>query len=59
MKPSTLNADRIESNWLPSQKGVPGVTIRLYGPKNQIPDGRWNPPEIWRTEEQSKELNTL
>jgi len=27
MKPSTLNADRIESNRLPAKKDLPGVTI--------------------------------
>ena len=36
-----------ESNWLPSPaKGKLGVTMRLYAPKAQILDGRWNPPAI-------------
>jgi hypothetical protein len=38
-----------ESNWLPSPvKGVLGVTMRLYAPKAQALDGRWNPPAIKR-----------
>jgi hypothetical protein len=38
-----------ESNWLPSPaKGKLGVTMRLYAPKAQILDGRWNPPAIKR-----------
>jgi hypothetical protein len=36
-----------ESNWLPSPAtGTLGVTMRLYAPKAQILDGRWNPPAI-------------
>ncbi len=36
-----------ESNWLPAPAtGVLGVTMRLYAPKAQILDGRWNPPAI-------------
>jgi hypothetical protein len=38
-----------ESNWLPSPAtGTLGVTMRLYAPKPQIADGRWNPPAIKR-----------
>jgi hypothetical protein len=38
-----------ESNWLPSPAaGTLGVTMRLYAPKQQILDGRWNPPAIKR-----------
>jgi hypothetical protein len=37
------------SNWLPSPaKGKLGVTMRLYAPKPQALDGRWNPPAIKR-----------
>jgi len=36
-----------ESNWLPSPAtGTLGVTMRLYAPKPQALDGRWNPPAI-------------
>ena len=38
-----------ESNWLPApQHGVLGLTLRLYAPKPQVADGRWNPPPIRR-----------
>jgi hypothetical protein len=36
-----------ESNWLPSPaQGVLSVTMRLYAPKAQAIDGRWNPPAV-------------
>ena len=42
----TPGADR-EANWLPAPKsGKLGLTLRLYGPKPQAIDGRWNPPAI-------------
>jgi hypothetical protein len=38
-----------ESNWLPAPKiGPLGLTMRLYAPKPQALDGRWNPPPIRR-----------
>jgi hypothetical protein len=38
-----------ESNWLPAPKsGVLGLTLRLYAPKPEVADGRWNPAPIKR-----------
>ena len=38
-----------ESNWLPAPKsGNFGLTLRLYAPKPQVAEGRWNPPPIKR-----------
>ena len=38
-----------ESNWLPApHSGLLGLTMRLYAPKPQVADGRWNPPAIRR-----------
>ncbi len=36
-----------ESNWLPAPKsGAMSLTMRLYAPKAEALDGRWNPPPI-------------
>jgi len=36
-----------ESNWLPSPaKGKLGITMRLYAPRAEVLDGRWNPVAI-------------
>lgn len=40
-----------ESNWLPAPRtGSLGVTMRLYGPRPEVLDGRWNPPAIRRVQ---------
>lgn len=40
-----------ESNWLPAPAGgALGVTMRLYAPKPQALDGRWNPPALRRVD---------
>jgi hypothetical protein len=35
-----------ESNWLPAPKGPFTVMLRVYWPKQEVVDGRWNPPGI-------------
>lgn len=39
------------SNWLPSpDKGVLGLTMRLYGPKQIVVNGMWAPPALVRVQ---------
>jgi len=37
-----------EPNWLPAPPGPLGVTMRLYAPRPEILDGRWDPPPLKR-----------
>jgi len=38
----------LEANWLPAPKGAFNLTMRLYGPKPEALNGKWNPPAIKR-----------
>jgi hypothetical protein len=37
-----------EANWLPAPAGPLGITMRLYAPRPEALDGRWNPPPVRR-----------
>ena len=37
-----------EANWLPAPAGPLGITMRLYAPRPEALDGRWNPPLVRR-----------
>ena len=44
---SARGSERQSGNFaIEPAKGKLGVTMRLYAPKAQILDGRWNPPAI-------------
>ncbi len=37
-----------EANWLPAPKGAFNLTMRLYAPKPEALNGKWNPPSVKR-----------
>ena len=46
IQPESPGRDK-DSNWLPAPKsGELNITMRLYAPKTEALDGRWNPPAI-------------
>lgn len=39
--------EELRANWLPSvEKGEFTLYLRTYGPKNEILNGSWTPPEV-------------
>jgi hypothetical protein len=37
-----------EANWLPAPEGAFNLTMRLYAPKPEALNGKWNPPSVTR-----------
>lgn len=47
----------LESNWLPSGKGNYQLTLKMYWPKKEVVEGRWNPPVVERVQQQRMTQN--
>lgn len=48
VQPKAPDAERT-ANWLPSpEKGPISLTMRIYAPKPEVLDGRWDPPVVVR-----------
>ncbi len=43
-------AEDQESNWLPAPNGPFYLSLRIYGPKEEVLNGKWAPPAVKRLE---------
>jgi len=42
-----------EANWLPAPRGSFNLTMRIYAPKSEALNGKWNPPPVTRRSDSS------